>query len=157
MEQMTMLKRYEELLPQLRRRVYPIVRYADIDDVLQNAFMRAWRYCGSLQDERCFNAWMTRIVVNEAISLVRKGCIKHEIPMEHMELHAGENNWEDNLLEMTILYSMLEQLGPEAKALLRLRYLEGFKLKDIALALHKPESTVRSMLFYTRKRLRSAA
>ena len=157
MEQMTMLKRYEELLPQLRRRVYAIVRYADIDDVLQNAFMRAWRYCGSLQDERCFNVWMTKIVVNEAISLMRKGYIRHKAPMEHMELHAGENSWEDSLLEMTILYSMLEQIGPEMKNVLRLRYLEGLKLKDIALAIQSPEGTVKSMLFNARRRLRSAA
>ena len=52
---------------------YAILRNgADCDDALQEALLRAWRQIGSLREEKYFDTWLTRILINEAKRILRQ-------------------------------------------------------------------------------------
>ena len=49
-----------------------VIRHEDADDVLQNAFMKAWTKIGDFRGESNLQTWLYRICVNEALDFLRK-------------------------------------------------------------------------------------
>ncbi|MEL7533225.1 MAG: RNA polymerase sigma factor [Bacteroidota bacterium] len=49
-----------------------VIEHADADDVLQNTFLKAWRYIDKFRADSSLKTWLYRIATNEAISLLNK-------------------------------------------------------------------------------------
>ena len=45
---------------------------ADCDDAVQEAIFRAWRKRGTLREEKYFETWLTRILINECRRMLRR-------------------------------------------------------------------------------------
>lgn len=120
---------------------------ADAQDVVQESAYKAIYYANKLKNPEYAKTWICRIVINEAVSLLRKRKKEQTEPMDK-ELAGSERE------DMTDLRNALEKLPPEEKTIIILRYFEDMKLDEIAAVCEESLSTVKSRLYRTLKKLK---
>ena len=65
-----MVKLHQEMLYHHVRRM--VVSHDDADDILQNTFVKAWKYVDSFRADSKLRTWLYRIATNEALSFLDK-------------------------------------------------------------------------------------
>ncbi len=127
----------------------------DAEDVLQESFVSAFRNMNSYRGTASIGAWLKRIVINNAISLVKQRK-KDFLPVEEYDMLPDAEPDDD-----TELYLNLEkirraiQLLPDGYRLVFSLYLlEGYDHGEIASILEISESTSKSQYNRSKKKLR---
>ena len=140
-------RRAEAMGPRLYRVAQGILwRRADCADAVQEAVFRGWLKRSSLREERYFETWLIRILINECRTVLRR---RRREPLPLMEAPAEA----DSLCEDIQLRIALGQLPEKYRLPLILHYVEGYPLADIAAMLGIPEKLVKSRLHQARKAL----
>lgn len=122
-------------------------READVEDVAQEAILKAYQKRNRLKDIHAFRPWLTKIVINECYGLIRKG--KETLPIDDgLELPAEEKE------HYTDLYESLRHLPPKIRITVVLYYIEGYSVTEIHSILKIPTGTVKSRLSNGRKLLK---
>lgn len=161
-----LLSRFEERVIPLMDDAYTLARYLmrdehDAQDVVQEAYLRAWRYFGSFHggDER---AWLLTIVRNCGYTW------RHaQRDAEHIEYDDDQHGADRSGgpaadaaavgdSERRALTSALDGLAPEFREAVILREIEGLSYQEIARVAGVPVGTVMSRLARGRERLRRA-
>jgi RNA polymerase sigma-70 factor (ECF subfamily) len=156
------LPAFEEIVRRHQRRVYAvarrIVRSHDLaDDVVQEAFLRAWRSLDRFELGRPFAPWVCRIAANLALNHVRSPEARED-PLEHDRLQARGTS-DDPLAALLdgeaqrVLDDAIARLPAEQRAVFVLRAVEEMSYREIAEALELSMGTVMSRLFRARERL----
>lgn len=131
-------------------------RDADADDVLVAAFFRVFDKIDSFSENGSFEGWIRRIVVNEALMLLRK---KHALkqPSELTEVDPSSfaipASAADRLAEQDIL-DLLDTMPTGYRTVFNLYVIEGYKHREIAEQLGISINTSKSQLILAKKRLR---
>ena len=146
--------RYSPVMLAVARRY--TARDADADDVLVSAFYKVFDKIGSFADNGSFEGWIRRIVVNEALMLLRK---KHAL-RQAAELddvnpisYSVEPAAASRLAEADIL-ELLDRMPPGYRTVFNLYVIEGYKHREIAELLDISINTSKSQLILAKKRLR---
>jgi RNA polymerase sigma-70 factor (ECF subfamily) len=127
----------------------------DAKDVLQEAFLSAFRNLRSFKGESSFGAWLKRIVVNSSINHVKKSKIiftqldGHDAGHESVGMHDNEI-----ILEIDRIKDALQQLPDGFRTVLSLYLFEGYDHREIAGILGITESTSKSQYNRAKKRLK---
>lgn len=134
----------------MERRLYRVSRTmlsgnADCEDAVQETLLRAWTRLDTLREERYFETWLIRILINECKTIWRKK------PRLETELTDNLNVAASDEYE---LFEALMNLPPKHRITLELHYIEGYKTREVALLLGIPESTVKWRLAQGRKILK---
>jgi RNA polymerase sigma factor (sigma-70 family) len=127
----------------------------EAEDVLQEAFINAFRNLDSYRGDATFGAWLKRIVVNKAINALQKK--KHEaIPDDEQWDVAEEEPAADYGSELTVerVKRGIEQLPDGYRSVLSLYLLEGYDHQEIAEIMGITESTSKSQLNRAKSKLR---
>jgi RNA polymerase sigma-70 factor (ECF subfamily) len=146
----------------------------DAEDVVQEAFLKAFRNLGSFRGQSSFYTWFYRIVFNLAIDLSRKRYRKSEssmgdtAAMDSLTMHsAGDASdflgsvpnpdqvFQRNDLGKSIAKA-LDSLSSEHRAVIMLREIEGLSYSEISDVVGCSKGTVMSRLHHARKRLQRA-
>ena len=114
----------------------------DCADALQEALLRAWQHLGRLREERYFDTWLVRILINECKRLRARRQPVISVPAAPFEP------------DDRALHDALQTLEEKYRLPVVLHYLEGYSLEEIAWLLRVPVGTVKSRMFTGRKRLR---
>jgi RNA polymerase sigma factor (sigma-70 family) len=129
---------------------------AEAEDVLQEAFINAFRNLDSYRGDATFGAWLKRIVVNKAINARNKK--KHEaIPDdERWDVPEDEQPTDYTNDELTVerIKHAIEQLPDGYRSVVSLYLLEGYDHQEIAEILGIAESTSKSQLNRAKNKLR---
>jgi len=153
---------FEEIVRRYQRRAYAvavrIVRRHDVaDDVVQEAFLRAWQSLPSFDLARPFGPWIARISANLAINHVRSPQAREqELPDGHGERPAPGGDPLHGVLEgeaQRVLEEALRSLPDEQRAVFVLRAAEELSYREIAEALGLQVGTVMSRLHRAREKL----
>ena len=136
-------------------------------DVLQRALLQLCRRLGTLRDPRWARAWAYRIATREAVRATRRERAWRDALADDdaLALHAAtpaepwaddERPFDDALVARVL--ALLDALPPGARVVVRLHYLDGLTLPEVAEALEIPVGTAKSRLAYglgvLRERLR---
>jgi RNA polymerase sigma factor (sigma-70 family) len=127
----------------------------DADDVLQEAFISAFRNLDHYRGDASFGAWLKRIVVNKAINTLQKR--KHEpLPDDDRwdvpePAEAGEYREE---LTIDRVKKAIAQLPDGYRSVLSLYLIEGYDHQEIAEIMSISESTSKSQLNRAKSKLR---
>ncbi|MFO1445478.1 sigma-70 family RNA polymerase sigma factor [Bacillus sp. Bva_UNVM-123] len=123
----------------------------DALDIVQDSIHKAMVSFHTLQDEKMLKSWFYRIVVNTSLDFLRKHKRVHIIDAETMEfISQGKEDHYDNLdLERAI-----EQLPPEYRNIIVLRYFEDLKIEEVAAVLEENTNTIKTRLYKALKILR---
>jgi len=153
---------FEEIVHRYQRRAYVvavrIVRRHDVaDDVVQEAFLRAWQSLSSFDLARPFGPWIARISANLAINHVRSPeAREQELPDGHGETPAPGADPLHGVLEgeaQRVLEEALRALPDEQRAVFVLRAAEELSYREIAETLGLQVGTVMSRLHRAREKL----
>ncbi|MEZ9196512.1 RNA polymerase sigma factor RpoE [Shewanella sp. 10N.286.54.B9] len=136
---------------------------ADVADVSQEAFIKAYRALPNFRGESAFYTWLYRIAVNTAKNhLVAQGrrAPANDVDAEEAEYYDGS----DALKEFAsperlvlsdeiqkVVFDTLDTLPEELKMAISLRELDGMSYEEIANVMDCPVGTVRSRIFRARE------
>lgn len=137
--------------------------HAEVQDVAQEAFIKAYRALGNFRSESAFYTWMYRIAINTAKNhLVSRGrrppgsdldIVDAEI-LDHSGRLADSETPEAVIardqLEAAV-YEAIENLPDDLRTAITLRELDGLSYEDIANIMQCPVGTVRSRIFRARE------
>lgn len=119
--------------------------HEDCADAVQEALTKAWQKRDTLQSMGAFRPWLTRIVYNICVDILRNRRHLAQQPLDEETAAADPPGIPDD----DILQS-LSRLSPEQRATMILHYVEGFKLREIADMQSISLNTVKSRLMYAR-------
>ncbi len=128
---------------------------ADAEDVVQNAFVGVLRQAGVYQGTNSAKAWILRIVVNHArmhLRGERRLRERHQRAGQDQQTADNGDPADEALLED--VRQMLDDLPEHERVPLWMHYREGLNLKEVAQALGRRESTVRTQVARGLHRLR---
>lgn len=137
---------------------------ATAEDVVQEAFLNAFRYIRSFDESRLFEPWFLRSVINLAVAATRNrsqaGRIQsEEDPVDFEELLAAEEGSPEQQLEAAefqeSVWRAIQRLSPRQRAVVVQRYYLGMSEKEMAEALGTASGTVKWLLNAARDRLRN--
>lgn len=136
---------------------FRIVNDADeAQDVLQDAFISAFRNLGHYRGEASFGAWLKRIVVNKAINYVKRKRMESIPEHEDWDVKQEEETDYFDQFPFTIekVRQAIESLPDGYRMVLSLYLLEGYDHSEIAEIMGISESTSKSQFNRSKKRLR---
>lgn len=163
------------LIQRYNRRLYRVARSvvgddAEAEDVLQDAYVRAFSALGSFRGDSSLATWLTRIVVNEALQRLRRrkihrigASISRDGPeaaeIVPFPIHASLPDPEIAMAQRE-LRALVEQaidgLPQEFRTVLVARTIEGMSTEETADALGLKAQTVKTRLHRARQMLRAA-
>ncbi len=116
----------------------------DALDAVQNAICTALEKCESIRNPDAIKTWLYRVVVNEALQLLRKG--KREMAWDPVAM-PEDAYFDTPMEEMHEVYAQVQKLPPPIKTIIILRFYEELSLKEIAQVTGLNINTVKSRLY----------
>lgn len=126
---------------------------ADAEDVMQEAFLSAFRKIGSYEGKVSFGAWLRRIVINRSLDCLKKRKVRFEEVTERnggME-PGGGGPGESELLQIR---RAIASLPDGYRVVLTLHLIEGYPHEEISKMLHISHSAVRTQYMRAKNRLK---
>jgi RNA polymerase sigma factor RpoE len=137
---------------------------AEVEDVTQEAFIKAYRALPSFRGDSAFYTWLYRIGINTAKNYLaatgRRAPTSTNYDSEEAEsfddgdqlrdLNTPENTLMSKQIAQTVNQSM-DRLPEELRTAITLREIEGMSYDDIAKIMECPIGTVRSRIFRARE------
>jgi RNA polymerase sigma-70 factor, ECF subfamily len=137
---------------------------AEVEDVTQEAFIKAYRALPSFRGDSAFYTWLYRIGINTAknylVAMGRRAPTSTEFNnddaegFEEAERLRDFNTPENELMSKQVARTVnqtMAQLPEELKTAITLREIEGLSYEDIANIMNCPIGTVRSRIFRARE------
>lgn len=127
---------------------------ADAEDLLQEAFMLAFKNLHQLKVAEQFGGWLKRIVVNECIRFSKKNFYWQEWDdSQHEVLVQEETEWWKTF-DFGLIHQAIKGLPDGCRQIFGLFALEDYSHKEIATQLGISESTSKSQYFRAKQLLR---
>lgn len=135
----------------------------EVEDVTQEALIKAYRAIGGFRGESAFYTWLYRIAVNTAKNYLESQGRRppgSDMEIEGAELiESGEGLRDQATPERqmltneiaTTVHRVLELLPPDLRTAITLREFEGMSYEEIAEVMDCPIGTVRSRIFRARE------
>ena len=127
---------------------------SNAEDILQDAFIIAFRSLHQLKEEAQFGGWLKRIVVNECIRFSRKHIIWNEWEEEKQNQVADEETEWWKTVSFEIIHNEIKALPDGCRQVFNLYVVEDLGHKEIAERMGISESTSKSQYHRARTLLR---
>ena len=163
---------FEQLVKRYDRNVFRIAQHItqnreDAEDVVQDAFLKAFQNLGQFQGQSKFYTWLVRIAVNEALMRLRRRrpermvSIDEDVKTEEDSIPREIADWSPNPEQLynqgelkEILQKTIQGLPPSFRTVFILRDVEGLSTEETADALGLSVPAVKSRLLRARLQLR---
>mgnify|MGYP003573967465 FL=1 len=139
-----------------------VSNHSDVPDIVQEAFIKAYRALPNFRGESAFYTWLYRIAVNcaknHSVALGRKPP-SNDVEVEDAEFYDGGDALRENaspekvLLTQEIkkvIFDTIAQLPDDLRIAINFREIEGLSYEEIAVIMECPVGTVRSRIFRAR-------
>src|SRR5499433_2125307 len=163
---------FEELVKRYDRNVFRIAQHItqnreDAEDVVQDAFLKAYQNLEQFQGQSKFYTWLVRIAVNEALMRLRRRrpermvSLDEDVKTEDDSVPREVADWAPNPEQLynqselkDILTRTIQGLPPSFRTVFVLRDVEGLSTEEAAEALDLSIPAVKSRLLRARLQLR---
>ena len=163
--------RFEDIIAIHQNRITRIAYYylrepAEVDEVVQDTFFKAFIHLPTFQDELYFSLWLSRIAVNGCLDRLKAQSrrrrwvvptndhIDELIRREPASAPSAEQTFLANERRDELL-AAVEQLPERQRSIVILNQFEEYSTKDVSNMLNIAESTVRVHLFRAIRSLRT--
>jgi RNA polymerase sigma-70 factor (ECF subfamily) len=163
-----LVRRYQKKMLNVAYRM--IGDYDDACDVVQEAFLSAWRAIGKFRGDARFSTWLCGIVLNRSKSRLAQRAARSRsegaLPCDSSpsaegclsdEFYCREPSVIEQIEKREVASKVQEciiALDQEQREVLVLRDIQGFSYEEIAAMLKLPDGTVKSRLFRARSALK---
>ncbi|MDX2303385.1 MAG: RNA polymerase sigma factor [Microscillaceae bacterium] len=128
---------------------------AEAEDVLQEAFLDAFRKIHTFKGESTFGAWLKRIVINRSINHLKKRKLDL-VPVDEMDFRDDEPGYaqeEEIKFQVDRVHQAIQLLPDGFRMVLTLYLLEGYDHSEISEIMGISESTSKSQYNRAKKKL----
>jgi RNA polymerase sigma-70 factor (ECF subfamily) len=126
------------------------------EDLISEVFLDVWRQADRFEGRSAVSTWMLAIARFKALSALRKKP-DEELDEETAATIEDTSDTPEVALEKkdksTVLRQCLEKLSPEHKEIIDLVYYHEKSVEEVAEIVGIPENTVKTRMFYARKKL----
>ena len=158
---------FEDLRPLVFSVANRLVGPNDAEDVVMEAYLKAWQGLPRFRGKSSLKTWLYRITRNCGLDLIRSRQRRKERVISEQE--EGRGAWENVADNRTaapdraaeaddtagVVRAALKQLPEEHRTTLLLRFSDGLSYAEIAAATGTSIGTVMSRLFYGKRKLRN--
>jgi RNA polymerase sigma-70 factor (ECF subfamily) len=167
-------ERYAELVGRHQRRASRIAFHylrdaAEVDEAVQDAFIKAYSHLSSFREELPFEVWFTRILINGCLDRIKARTRRERWLAPMPDGPGGERDFaertagagptpEDHLLareRRKTLAAALARLPERQRSVFMLSHYEGCTSREVSVLTGLNESTVRVHLFRAIRKLRT--
>jgi len=137
----------------------------DVEDVIQEVFFRIYKSIKRFKGDSAFSTWLYRITVNVCKDILAKYSKRSETFTDFEDEENGgvaepasEVDIEEDIRQQFRIEdfrTVLAELSEEDNLFITLRDIEGLDYEEISKITEKPLGTVKSRIYYARKRLKS--
>ncbi len=157
---------FHELFRRYHRRLYHYARGLigspeEAEEATQDTFVRLYKFAHHFDATRKFSTWFYTIAANQCRNRLRRRQKHHEQSLDAEDAPEPADTHNPGPLEVyekkavrEMVDAAIEQLPPNYREVLHLRYLEGMAYKEIAAALQVSVSAVETRIFRAKKLLR---
>jgi RNA polymerase sigma-70 factor (ECF subfamily) len=163
---------FEQLVKRYDRKLFRIAQSIthnreDSQDVVQEAFLKAYQHLGEFREDSKFSTWLIRITVNQSLMKLRKQRATREASLTDNFQTDGDmlprevTDWAPNPEQLywaselrNILIKTLEELSPILRTVFVLRDIEGLTIDQTAEVLNISHTAVKARLWRSRLQLR---
>jgi RNA polymerase sigma-70 factor, ECF subfamily len=160
---------FDLLVSKYQRKIFRLLSrlirdQAEVEDVAQEAFIKAYRALPNFRGDSAFYTWLYRIAINTAknhlVSRGRRAPTTTEADIEEAETFDDGDHLRDlNTPESMLLTKQvgeavnraIDQLPEDLRTAIVLREIEGLSYEEIAESMNCPIGTVRSRIFRARE------
>lgn len=159
-----LVNRYEFLILKIVKRHVP---YNDVEEVVQDAFIRIYQALPSFKGKGKFKGWMSTVTIRACYDFWRKAYRSNEVPIS--ALQDNHRKWLEDIVSeqstqslqekisqkdaLDLLDWALAKLGPKDRMVLELIYLEDLTGREAAELLGWSVANVKIRAFRSRKKL----
>jgi RNA polymerase sigma-70 factor (ECF subfamily) len=162
---------FEILIERCERRILAVARRftcirEDAEDIVQQSFQKAFVYFHKFEGKSSFSTWLTRIAINEALMLLRRGRGHREVSINDLsgneeaalalEMPDSRAGPESAFLQgerNRILSEAMDKLTPGMRTAIELRELRELSTKEAARVMGLSVSAVKARIFHGRRKL----
>jgi RNA polymerase sigma-70 factor (ECF subfamily) len=139
-----------------------VSNHSDVPDIVQEAFIKAYRALPNFRGESAFYTWLYRIAVNcaknHSVALGRKPP-SNDVEVEDAEFYDGGEALRDSATPekvmltqeiKKVIFDTIAQLPDDLRIAINFREIEGLSYEEIATIMECPVGTVRSRIFRAR-------
>jgi len=151
-----LVRRYEKKLCALAWRM--LHNRADVEDAVQEAFMKAYRSLARFRGDAQFSTWIYRITVNLILNRLRKSSKMKEIELDTDRIEDSSNprvSARNRELRLATARAIAD-LPPRQRAIFHMRYEEERPHAEIAQVLGLSEGAVKSSYHHAVLKLRES-
>ena len=154
-----LMRRYNQRLYRVARAI--VVDDGEAEDVMQDAYVRAYSHLDQFAGRSRFSTWLTRIAVYEALARARRSKrlvgIDHLSPTKEGSMSANDRGPEQQAIQRdlrNVLEAAVATLPESFRSVLMLRDIEGLSTAETAESLGISEALVKTRLHRAHAALR---
>lgn len=108
-----------------------------------------------MRNEACVAGWLWRIVKNECVEILRQQAKSNEVLVDDFSKIRVDDLMDEQIMDKLLFVHSLQTLYPPYSETIVLYYLHGFNVREVAMILQRPESTVKGLLCRARQMMRN--
>jgi len=162
---------FGQLAERYQRRIFALVyhlirRPAEVEDMVQEIFIKAFAAVRSYSFQASFGTWLSRIAINHCYDYLRRQRASRvtyyaDMPEERQRQlenrferpGPGESTHEDQIAARELVGKLLERAAPNDRIILSLKELDGLSMEEIGDTLRIKPANVKVRLHRARKRM----
>ena len=134
---------------------------AEVDDVVQEVFIKCYQSLGQFRGESSFRTYIKRIAINKSLDVLRRRkrflgrfLSRDDENKQVPEPAIDSDHYYESAERSRLVHSAIQELAPNHRAVIVLRMIEGFSTEETAEMLDLPYGTVLSRLSRAQKKLK---
>ena len=147
---------YERYSEKVYRKCYSFVSDGPkAEDLAHDIFLKVITKLGTFKENSRFSTWLYSITYNYCMDSIRRSKrLKEESMYEGFDFVEEEVDYEFQRMQSEGLRKSLEEIAPEEKAMLLMKYQDNFSVKEIAETFNISESATKMRLMRTKEKMK---
>ncbi len=133
--------------------------HEDANDVVQNTFIKVYRYLPDFKEQSSLSTWIYRIATNESINHLNSKNKHRSSSVEQMSEELGNELKADSYFNGTesqlLLIKAIEKLPPKQRAVFNMRYFEEMSYRALSEILETSEGGLKASYHHAVKKIES--
>ncbi len=153
---------FNQIVEEYKERLYWHIRKIvliqdDADDVLQNTFIKVWRYLENFKGDSKIYTWLFRIATNESITFINKKKKKSEESFETYEHYLSNTLEADEFFSgdeaELVLQKAILTLPEKQRIVFNMKYFEEMKYSEMSEILDTSEGSLKASYHHAVKKV----
>lgn len=131
--------------------------HEDANDVVQNTFIKVYRYLPDFKKQSALSTWIYRIATNESINHLNKKKKRMSISVDQLTEELGKELEADSYFNgdngQILLIKAIEQLPPKQRAVFNMRYFEEMPYQELSEILETSVGSLKASYHHAVKKI----